>query len=73
MSGLKELKDIAESGDWACDNAAGAELARAWLAEARDLANPSLIAGALRNAARSGRWGGVEVGFAFAIGAAALG
>ena len=71
---LREANEIPETGDWGIDNEHGAELARAWLEQAR--ANEGLgiadIARVLRNTAMSGRWAGVEVGFAFEIAAAAL-
>ncbi len=54
---------IAESGDYARDNAAGAELAKAWIADALAKGCHLVLTTALRNLAESGRWGGVEIGF----------
>ena len=69
---LRFPSEIPASGNWDHDNAAGRELAAAYVAAARTQNNPCLINGALRSIANAGRWSGVEVGFSFALAAAVV-
>jgi hypothetical protein len=64
--------EICETGTWAVDNLAGRALAEAWIRQARDNDNVPALAGAIRETAKSGRWSGVEVGFAFGLASACL-
>ena len=72
MLTLQLPQHIQPSGDWARDNASGRDLAGALIDAARSNANPCIINAALRGIAEGGRWSGVEVGFAFALAAAAM-
>jgi hypothetical protein len=72
MSNFELPSEIQETGDWATDNVAGRNLATAWIEAARAAEDPCLINSALRGLAEAGRWGGVEVGFAFAVAGAVL-
>ena len=67
MVTLQMPHHIAESGDYGRDNWAGGELAKAWIAGARAEGSHVALTMALRSLAESGRWGGVEVGFATAL------
>lgn len=72
MQILKAPADILISGNWAADNAAGRELAAAYVAAARRDDNPCGINGVLRGIAAAGRWSAVEVGFAFGLAGAVI-
>ena len=67
MTTLQNPSQIVSSENWAHDNTAGRELAAAWIAQARSENSPLAISAVLRDLATSGRWGGVEAGFAFAL------
>lgn len=64
-------RDMEPTGDYEFDNTLGQELARRLIGEARQSRSPVGIAFALRSLAESGRWSGIEVGFAFALASAA--
>ena len=72
MSFLKRPHDIQPSGNWAQDNESGRKLANALIDAARTDANPCIITAALRDIAKRGIYGGVEVGFSFALAEAAM-
>ena len=73
MTLIKAPAEISATDDWAADNAAGRELAAAWISEIRRLDSLPAFAALLQSLSAAGRWTGVEVGFAFALGAAVLG
>jgi hypothetical protein len=72
MNNLKSPADIEPSGSWTDDNTTGRKLAMAYVGEARRLNQPSLINAALRSIAETGRWTGVEAGFAFGLAGAVM-
>lgn len=64
--------DIAESGDWSSDNAAGRQRAEEVLAHMRAKGTPLLLGHVMKAIVTAGRWGGVEVGFCTTISEATL-
>jgi hypothetical protein len=64
---LKACADLQESGNWAHDNLVGREFAADLVSSARANQDPHMVAFAMRSVAKSDRWGGVEVGFAFGL------
>jgi hypothetical protein len=67
MPTLQSPSQLTPSDNWGQDNSAGRELGNAYVAAARSQSDPVMLANALRGLANSGRWTGIETGFAFAI------
>lgn len=63
---------VAETGDWATDNAAGRQLAARALQLMREREAPFLLGHLAKSMVERGRHGGIEVGFWHAIAEAAL-
>jgi hypothetical protein len=72
MNYIMKVSDIAETGDWGADNERGTGLAKAALRLADEQDNPYIVAHMMRDITKSGRHGGIEVGFCAAISEAAL-
>lgn len=70
---LTKPSELAASGEWETDNAAGRELAGAWIERIQCSDNPPMFVGLLRDALGSGRWTGVEAGFWNTFGVALVG
>lgn len=60
------------SGDYGADNRKGADHADSMIAFIRDADVPSLLGHVIKAAGASGRWGGVEIGFAHRLAEYAL-
>lgn len=72
---VASLWDVAPSGDWSADNAAGADFAEALIQLMSAAEMPPILGHVMQAIGRAGAWTGIEVGFChrIAVGAAAAG